>query len=273
MTNRPKLGIIAGGGTAPYRVIEACRAQGRAFFVICLEGQAEQNLAHDAPHAWLPLGAFGKLKSLIADEGIGELVMIGRVRRPSLREIKPDLLAMKFLPKIGFASGGDDALLRTIGETIEAETGARMIGAQDILGGVLMPEGAVGKIAPDADAEKDIARGIEVARLLGQADVGQSVVVQQGLVLGVEAIEGTDALLARCKTLRRDGAGGVLVKTAKPQQDERYDLPTLGPDTVLAVAAAGLRGIAAEAGRSLVIDCDKTRQLADENGIFIAGIR
>jgi DUF1009 family protein len=269
----PKLGIIAGGGAAPGRIIEACRAQKRDFFVVCLEGQADTGLAHDAPHVWLPLGAFGKLRELFANEKIAEVVMIGRVRRPSLGELKPDWHAVKALAKIGLNLLGDDALLRAIGHALEQECGVRVIGIQDILGGVLLHEGRLGAHEPDEAAKQDIARGVTVARTLGQVDVGQSVVMQQGLVLGVEAIEGTDALIARCKSLKREGPGGVLVKLAKPQQDDRFDLPAIGPDTIEAAANAGLRGIAAEADRTLVIDRDRVKALADEKGLFVIGIR
>ena len=268
----PKLGIIAGGGVAPRRVIEACRAQKRDFFVVCLEGQADKELAHDAPHIWLPLGAFGKLRDLTGTEKIQELVMIGHVRRPSLMELKPDWLAMKALAKVSFNMLGDDGLLRAVGHAMEQEFGVRVIGAHEVLGGILMREGALGKVTPDDEAQQDVLRGIAVARALGLVDVGQSVIVQQGLVLGVEAIEGTDALIARCKGLRREGAGGVLVKLAKPQQDDRFDLPTVGCTTVRNAAEAGLRGIALEAGRSLLIDRDKVRELADEVGVFVVGV-
>jgi DUF1009 family protein len=269
---KPKLAIIAGGGDAPRRVIDACRAQGRDFFVVCLEGQAEADLGNGLPHAWLPLGAGGKLRDLVREQQIGEIVMIGHVRRPSLRELKPDWLTLKIVTRIGMNMLGDDGLLRAIGSAIEQECGVKMIGAHDILGGILAREGALGAISPDGDAQADIERGVAVAGALGAADVGQSVVVQQGLVLGVEAIEGTDALLARCAGLRRDGRGGVLIKLAKPQQDERYDLPTIGPDTVEAAAKAGLRGIAVEAGRAILIDRERVRQMADEMGLFIVGL-
>ena len=268
----PKLGIIAGGGGAPQRVIDACRSQGRDFFVFCLQGQAEAGLAMDAPHADLMIGAFSDFKRMVAEQKIGELVMIGRVRRPSLSELKLDWLAAKALAKIGFNALGDDALLRAVGTVIEQETGAKLIGVQDILGGVLLSEGCMGRHSPDTQALSDIARGREVARALGAVDVGQSVIIQQGLVLGVEAIEGTDALIARCAELRRDGPAPVLVKMAKPQQDDRFDLPTLGPDTVAAAIKAGLCGIAAEAGRTLIIDRDKVRDMANEGGIFVVGV-
>lgn len=272
LSSLPKLGIIAGKGAAPRRVIEACRAQNRPFFIVCLEGQADMETPVGFPHVWLPLGAFGRLKEWIAKEEVSEIIMIGGVRRPSLLEIKPDWLALKALAKIGFHFLGDDALLRAIGRAIEQECAVRVIGIQDVLGGALLHEGKLGLQTPDAEAQQDIARGIAVAKILGQADVGQSVVVQQGLVLGVEAIEGTDALIARCKDLHREGPGGVLVKAAKPQQDDRFDLPTIGPDTVEAAAQAGLRGIAAEAERTLIIDRDRVRQLADEKGLFVVGL-
>jgi DUF1009 family protein len=266
-----KLGIIAGGGSAPRFLVEACQKLGREFYVICLQGQADEGFAADLPHVWLPLGAGAKLKALVEEQNIKEIVMIGRVRRPSLLEIKPDWLALKVLTKIGINMLGDDALLRSIGKAMEEEGGVRIVGVQEIFTDLLTPAGQLGRIAPDDDAHKDITRGIAVARALGQLDVGQSVIVQQGIVLGVEAIEGTDALIKRSATLRREGAGGVLVKIAKPQQDNRYDLPTIGPDTIRALIGAGLRGVALETGRSLLIERERTVAMADEAGIFILG--
>ncbi len=268
-----KLGIVAGGGMAPRRVIDTCRLQNRDFFVICLKGQADEGIASDAPHVWLPLGAFGQFREVIAAQKITDVVMIGRVRRPSIKELKPDWTALKVLTDIGLHLLGDDALLRAIGHAIEKECGVRVIGVQDILGGILMREGVLGKQAPNSQAKADIARGLAVARALGQVDVGQAVVVQQGIVLGVEAIEGTDALIARCKDLKREGQGGVLIKLSKPQQDDRFDLPTIGSQTIEMAAEAGLSGIAAEAGRSLLIDYERVKELADEKGIFVIGIR
>ena len=270
-TSAPTLGIIAGGGAVPRSLIKICQKMGRPFFVVCLEGQADPGLADDLPHAWLPLGAGSRLKALVAEHHITEIVMIGRVRRPSLLEIKPDWLALKILTKIGINMLGDDALLRAIGKAMEEEGNVRVIAVQDVFSDVLAPEGQLGKIAADEEAQKDIRHGLEVAKVLGSLDIGQSVIVQQGIVLGVEAIEGTDALIARSAQLRREGEGGVLVKIAKPQQDNRYDLPTIGPDTILAMKQAGLRGVVLEAGRSLLVDREQTIAHADEAGLFVIG--
>ena len=267
----PKLGIIAGGGVVPRYLFEACQKIGRDFFVFCLEGQADKGLAEDLPHVWLPLGAGARLKAIAAEQQIGEIVMIGRVRRPSLLEIKPDWLAFKVLTKIGMNMLGDDALLRSIGKAIEEEAGLRVIGAQEVFADLLMPIGQLGIVAADDQAQRDISRGLDVALGLGRLDIGQSVIVQQGIVLGVEAIEGTDQLIVRCGTLQREGVGGVLVKVAKPQQDNRFDLPTVGPDTIRALLKAGFRGVVLEAGRSLLVEREQTIALADQGGLFILG--
>jgi hypothetical protein len=272
MNAAPKLGIIAGGGAVPRQLIGACQKLGRAFFVICLEGQADPGLAEGLPHAWVHLGAGSRLKELFAEQQIKDVVMIGRVRRPSLLEIKPDWLALKVLTKIGINSLGDDGLLRGIGKAIEDETGMRVVGVQDVFADLLTPVGVLTRAQPDDAAHQDIQRGVEAAQALGRLDIGQAVVVQQGIVLGVEAIEGTDALIARCAGLRREGPGGVLVKVAKPQQDNRFDLPAIGHETITACRTAGLRGIAIEAGRSLIVEREKTLADADAAGMFVIGL-
>jgi DUF1009 family protein len=272
MSNAPKLGLIAGGGQAPYRLIEFCRKMGRELFVVCLQGQAGADLANDVPHVWLPLGAGEKLKQVVQEQNIAELVMLGAVRRPSLTELKPDWLALKVVTKIGMGFLGDDALLTALGKAIESETGAKLVGVHEVYGDLLTPSGLMTEKAPDEQARQDILRGMEIAKELGRLDIGQSVVVQQGLVLGVEAIEGTDELIRRTGSLQREGLGGVLVKMAKPQQDRRFDLPSFGPNTVKALHEAGLRGLAVQAGHSLLIDREKTIALADELGLFMLGV-
>jgi hypothetical protein len=135
-----------------------------------------------------------------------------------------------------------------------------------------MLEGPLGRHQPDEQARADIEHGLHVARAIGALDVGQAVVVQQGLILGVEAVEGTDELLRRCASLRRQGPGGVLVKAAKPGQERRVDRPAMGPRTVVVAAETGLRGIAAEAGMTLVIDRAEMVRAADRAGLFVVGV-
>jgi DUF1009 family protein len=266
------LGIIAGSGALPRRLAESCRAAGRAVFILALEGAADQATVANVPHAWCRLGAAAAGLDLLRANAVTELVLAGGVRRPSLPALLPDWRAAKFFARVGYRALGDNGLLSAIVEELERE-GFRVVGADDVLStDNVLPEGPLGGYVPDEDARADIEHGIGVARALGTLDIGQAVVVQQGLVLGVEAAEGTDELLRRCAGLRRDGPGGVLVKMAKPGQERRADLPTIGPQTLTLAAAAGLRGIAAEAAMTLVIDRAELVRAADEAGLFVVGV-
>lgn len=265
----PRTGIVAGGGDLPVRIVAACEKAGRDVFIIGLEGQADpETLGADA---WIRLGEAGRGLELLRQAAVEELTVVGRVRRPSLGQLRPDAWSARFLAKVGKAVLGDDSLLSALAREIERE-GFRVIAPESILDDLLAVEGTYGAHAPDRSALVDIERGIAVARALGALDVGQAVIVQQGHVLGVEAAEGTDGLIERCGRLRLDGEGGVLVKIAKPGQDRRIDLPSVGPVTVEAAVAAGLRGIAVEAGGALVVDRDTVVGAADVSGLFVVAI-
>lgn len=268
MTGR--IGIVAGGGALPRRVVEACRAAGREVFVLAIEGAAEPATVAGVPHAWCRLGAAATGLDVLRANGVGEIVLAGAIRRPSLAALRPDWRAAKFFARIGRRALGDDGLLSAVVKELEGE-GFRVI-APDALIDERIPPGPLGRHRPDGQAEADIARGVAVAHALGALDVGQAVVVQQGLVLGVEAIEGTDALLRRVAGLRREGAGGVLVKLDKPGQEARADRPVIGPRTVALAAEAGLCGIAIAAGATIVLDRDAVIRAADARDLFILGV-
>jgi DUF1009 family protein len=186
--------------------------------------------------------------------------------------LRPDAEGVRILARIGRAAfQGDDGLLKAVIRVL-AEDGFRVLAVQDVLTDSLVGAGVLTSRQPDAVALADIARGLAVAAALGRADVGQGCVVQQGLVLAVEAIEGTDAMLARAGALAREGPGGVLVKLCKPDQDRRADLPTIGPGTVAAARAAGLRGIAVSAGGALLVQGARTLAAADAAGLFVVGL-
>jgi DUF1009 family protein len=267
----PSLGIVAGSGDLPRRILEAAKAAGRPVFIVALEGFAEPALVAGTPHAWIRLGAAAQGVRMLRDNGVADVVLAGAVRRPSLTALRPDWRTAKFLAKVGMRALGDDGLLSAIVKEFESE-GFRVVGADSILGSALAPAGQLGRVAPDELAQQDIARGVAAARALGTLDIGQAVIVQQGAVLGVEAAEGTEQLIARCRALALEGPGGVLVKLAKPGQERRADLPTIGARTVEQAAAAGLRGIAVEAGATLILDRAETVSAADARGLFVVGI-
>lgn len=271
------LGIIAGAGPFPGYVIERCAARDIPHFVLALKGFADPSAVESVPHGWARLGAGRRSLRLLRQAGVAELAVIGSLRRPSILQFWPDLVMMGAMLQIGWRAlfGGDDALIKAIIPIVEAK-GFRVVPIEAILPELLATEGCYGRVTPDAIAEDDITRGIVIAREVGRADVGQGAVVERGVVLAREDAEGTDAMLAKLAERSRhgrDGPGGVLVKVAKPDQQRKVDLPTIGAGTVSAAAAAGLRGIAIEAGSALVVDRDRVAAAADEAGLFVVGVR
>jgi lipid-A-disaccharide synthase len=266
---RDSLGILAGSGALPGRLIEACAKAGRPVFVLAFTGAADPAVVDKVPHAWIRLGQAGSGLAILRAHGVRELVMAGGVRRPTPLALRPDWRTLKFFAALGWRALGDDSLLRAVIRALEAE-GFAVVGAEAILAGDVAPDAPLGRIVPDSNVAADIALGLAAAREHGARDRGQAVVVAAGRVVDREGPDGTDALLQRCVGR---AAAGVLVKTSKPGQERRADLPTIGPDTVVAAAAAGLKGIVVEAGATLLIDRPGITMAADRAGLFVVGVR
>ncbi len=267
-----KLGILAGGGELPGRIMEACKKRGRDFYVIAIEGQADAAVIGDNPHTWIRLGAAQKALEVARREEFDEIVMVGPVKRPSIAALRPDMLAAKVLARAGASSVmGDDGLLKAVIAQIE-ELGFNVVGPDTFLKECVDKVGILGRFSPDELARADIERGIHILNTLGPVDVGQAVIVQDNIVIAVEAVEGTDAMIERSRDFRRDGPGGVLIKLPKPGQEKRVDLPTVGPRTIERMYAAGLRGVAFDGSNTLFIDRDATITLADQHGLFVLAL-
>lgn len=269
------IGIIAGRGPLPCVVAEAASARGLRLHIVGIRGEARDEIER-FPHTWVKWGEIGKMFRALDQNGCADLVIIGGVDRPDFSNIKLDLGAIKTLPFIlSLGKGGDDHVLSRVVRFFE-EKGYRVHGAGDVAPELLAGEGALGERSPCADDEADIELGFEVVNALGRLDVGQAAVVARGHVLAVEAAEGTDAMISRCAELRRLGKAprapsGVLVKSPKPGQERRVDLPTIGPETAIRAAEAGLAGIAVAAGQVLMADRAATVAAADRLGLFLVG--
>ena len=271
------LGIIAGRGPLPRAVAEAAASRGLSLHIVGIRGEARDEIER-FPHTWVKWGEIGKMFRALDQNGCGDIVIIGGVNRPDFSNVRLDLGAIKTLPFIlSLGKGGDDHVLSRVVRFFE-QKGYRVHGADAIAPELLAEEGVLGGKAPNAEDKADIDLAFRVVGALGRLDVGQAAVVAKGYVLAVEAAEGTDAMLARCAELRaagrtgKRGRAGVLVKVPKFGQEERVDLPTIGPDTVTKAAGAGLAGIAVAAGRVLMADRDATIATADRNGLFLLGV-
>ncbi|MDP1631869.1 MAG: UDP-2,3-diacylglucosamine diphosphatase LpxI [Caulobacter sp.] len=272
-----KLGLVAGGGGLPAEIADRCRRTGRPYFVVRLRGFADDGTL-DHPSADIGLGELGKVFKTLRQERCDVVCFAGTVTRPDFGKLKPDLRGLAALPAIvAAARKGDDGLLRAVLDEFRKE-GFDIEGAHEAAASMTLPPGALGRHAPTEAHAEDIQRALIVARAIGRLDVGQGAVVCDGLVLAVEAQEGTDSMLRRVRGLPeaiRGSAGharGVLAKAPKPIQSTEVDLPTIGVATVRGAAQAGLAGIVGEAGRLLVVDREETMAMADDLGLFILGV-
>ena len=273
------LAVICGAGSLPFAVADAVAKRGRPVVLFAIRGWADPQRVTSYRHHWAALGQFGWFCRVARQEGCRDVVFIGSLVRPTIWRIKPDLKTLLLLPRIvGLFRGGDDHLLSGVAKIFE-EHGFRLVGAHEIAPDIVMPEGALGHRLPSERDRADIATGLALLNATSPFDVGQAAVVADQRVLAIEAAEGTDQMLARIAELRQTGriavpAGrGVLVKAMKRGQDRRVDLPSIGPLTVAGAARAGLAGIAAVAGSTIVAEPQRIGAAADGEGLFIVGVR
>lgn len=275
-----RIGLIAGSGRLPVEIIESLNARGIRPYIILIEGEAEPLplfTGHD--HGWLRVEDFGRLVPMLHSAGVERVVMAGGVaRRPALSAIRWSWALVAMLPRLVRAlASGDDVLLRTIIGHLEAH-GIMVVGAHELAPDLLAGEGSIAGPKPSAADLRDIRAAAQAARAIGALDIGQAAIAIGGRAVALEGIEGTEGLIERVAGMRGHGrlagrSGGALVKCAKPDQDLRADLPAIGPDTVDAAFAAGLKGIALDAERAFILDFATTVARAEAHGLFIYGLK
>ena len=273
------LGIVTGGGVLPFAVADAAIGKGRPVMMFPVKGAADAARVNGYPHHWISVTDVRKLLSLLRKEGCKDVVLIGSLNRPSmwgiLLNFKEILLLLPTV--IAGLRGGDNHLLSTVARVAERH-GFRVVGAHEIAPEILVKEGNLTTRLPTASQRENIQQGLSLLNAIGPFDVGQAAVVINQNIVAIEGIEGTDAMLARVRDLRSAGritaasGEGVLVKTPKPQQDRRFDLPTIGPRTVRAAAEAGLAGIAVGAGQTLIAEPAELVREADRHGLFVVAV-
>ncbi len=271
------LGILAGGSGVPCEIASAVVARGGSVHIVGLEGEAEAGI-ESYPHTWVNWGGIGAMLRAFKASGCRDIVIVGRVRRPNLRAIRPDLGFWTSLPvMLRFLRGGDDAILRLVVGFFERH-GLRVIGVHEAAPELIAPAGVLGRHAPGPAHFDAIRRCADALAALGPFDAAQAAVADASGLIAVEGADGTDAMLRRlADPVGRRGANvvrgsGVLVKLPKPDQERRIDLPAIGPDTMRRAAEAGLAGVAVLTGQTLFAERQRSLALADEMGLFVVGI-
>ena len=272
MTDIKKIGMIAGSGNMPVEIIKHCKERGIEVFVIGLETFASEEQLKDTPHYFAKIAEAGKMIKAFKKNNIHHVVLAGGIKRPSFKELIPDWEGMKILARLAIKKMSDDNLFRAVINEIE-NLGFKILGIEEVVPEMMFYEGVYGKVKPTKEDMDDIERGFVVAKALGAVDVGQAVVVQEGMVLAVEAIEGTDMMLSRSASVKKEGKAPIMVKVLKPKQDMRVDLPAIGLLTIEQLKKYGIGGIAVEAGGILLIEREAVIKMANDAGIFIIGIK
>jgi UDP-2,3-diacylglucosamine hydrolase len=263
-----KLGLIAGNGVFPLEVARAARERGIEIIAVAHLNESEQALDSIAGEVtWIKVGELQKIIDTFKNGGVSEAAMAGGISRARLKDsFAPDARALTMLAGIGRFS--DDAVLRGVAREVEAE-GIRMIDPVPMIEHWLARAGVTAGPAPTLAQMRDLDLAFAVARRLGSYDIGQTVAVRDGMVAAVEALEGTDAALRRAAALV--GAGLVVAKAAKPGQDMRFDRPAIGPATVELLAEIGAAMIGVEAGVALMLEPDRTLELARAENVTLYG--
>ena len=264
-----RLAVIVGKGALPATLADNARNLGEEVVIIRIAGQADADFS--AFEAFdVQLGAVGRLRDLIRDAGCDRVVMIGKINRPPLSQLKPDVAAVKLLARA--VGRGDDALLRVISGFL-AEAGIETVSPKQFLPGAMMPAGIVTGILDDAMSE-DVNLGSAVLDALGGHDVGQGVVLQDGRVIAIECAEGTDGMLRRIAPLIDPASThAIFVKRRKTGQDTRLDIPVVGEETLRLAADCGVRVLALEAGGVMLATAPETLwEIASDLELTVVGI-
>jgi hypothetical protein len=262
--DRP-IGLIAGYGRFPLLYARNLKAQGRRIFCAAIREETDPAVTEVADeHRWLRLGQLGKLIEAFRAAGVREAVMAGKVHKTRIYQLRPDWRAVRLMARA--PDFKDDTLLGAVADELERH-GIQLVSSIAHAGDLLPGPGTLTRRRPSREERGDIAFGWQLAKAVAGLDVGQSVIIKNRSVMAVEAIEGTDAAIRRGGEL---GGGGVtVVKVAKPDQDVRFDVPTIGTDTIATMAEAGATCLALEAGLTLVLDRDEVVAAADAAGISI----
>lgn len=267
-----RIGIIAGNGRFPFLALQGARSLGHDVTVVGVKEEAFPELeqaarAADASYHSISLGHLGKCIKILRADGVSQAVMAGQVKHVKIFSgILPDMTLLSVLTRL--KARNTDALISAVADVMR-DNGIELLDSTAFLGPLLARDGLLTRRAPDEDEGADFAFGYRMADAIAGLDIGQTIVVKAKAVVAVEAMEGTDQVIARAGELA--GAGTRVVKVAKPKQDMRFDVPVIGVATIEAMRQAGATAISIDAGRTLVIDGDAVFQAADAAGITIVG--
>ena len=273
MTNKDfgGVGIIAGQGLLPKMVYGECLKKGVRSKLIGLKGEINENLFQDIEYDLFKPYEIGRIFNYLEENNLTKIIIAGRVNRSNLSKLIFDKIGVKIFAEIVKTGFNDNSIYSAIIKVIEGG-GFKIISPNEIIEDILVQKGNVTDILIDGELDADTRKGVDIIKGIIGYDIGQALIIDNGLVLGVEAAEGTNELIDRCAIYKNRNSSGVLIKLCKPHQDKRVDLPCIGPDTIKNIAKNAYKGIVVEAKKSIILASKDTIRLANENKIFIYGV-
>ncbi len=269
MTQNKILGLVAGGGQFPLLVAQGARKLGYSVVAVAFDKETPPDISEAADNVlWVKLGQLGKMIRFLQDEEVTAVVFAGPINKPGAFDIRPDFRAIKLL--LGLKSRNDNFLLSAVAQELSAEN-LKVVSALEFVPDLVSPAGFISKRKPTQSEKEDILFGWPLIKKIGAMDIGQCISVKERVVVAVEAIEGTDESILRAGNLVRKNF--TVIKTFKPGQDSRIDLPALGLGTIETMIRAKASCLAYEAESSLFFDMEKARSMADKHKISIVGIK
>lgn len=264
------LAIIAGGGHLPWLMIDHCLAHNINYIILAFDHIEYARDLRDYPHKMIPIGKAGQAEGYFKENHISHLLMAGAVPRPSMSQLMPDATAIKMLMRAGGLKAGDDGVLSAILNYFQTTLDCEIVAIQDFCDDLLVDDATLPMIPAPRDYHDDINKGFDILNALSPFDIGQSLVIQDAVILAIEAAEGTDAMINRTKILQKPSdMGAVLIKTAKHQQSRYADMPVIGPQTIKLLAENGFAGLAMIRRQALVVNADTCLSLCQHHHLFI----
>ncbi|MFL1780931.1 hypothetical protein ABSA28_00641 [Candidatus Hepatincolaceae symbiont of Richtersius coronifer] len=267
-----KYAIIVGKGDLPIRMLKTLKDKNIDFLVAGIKGFSPRCLVNGYPHFWFYIGEVGDLISKLKSNGVNKIIMVGAISRPSLFALRVDSLGKEIIANYRKIIRGDNSILSIVIQVFQSH-GLEVVAPQILDPAILVEEKYYTNVELNEANKADIMYGLEVAKEIGKLDIGQSLIVQQNIIIAIEAAEGTKKMILRSKSLlKKNGSKGILIKLKKPGQEDKVDLPVIGDLTIVEARKAGLGGIIVEAQNSIILNQEKLKKLADKYGIFVIGI-
>lgn len=267
------IGLIAGGGDLPLTVVAECRSRSLPYCIVGFSGISDGQFSSESHILWSSLGKIGSILDFFKQHNVTHVIFAGSITRPNFQTLKFDRKGFQWLTKLGRKIlGGDNQLLEGIEILLQSE-GFEVMSAGSFTRTLIHDSGVLSIKLPSVEQWKDIQLGVQILNTLSPFDIGQSIVIADGQVIGIEALEGTQALVERCGHIKDDRLGGVLIKCSKIGQSQKIDLPTIGPATIHQIKQAKISGIAIEANKTQILHRQEVIELCNDYDLFFVALK